>query len=224
MADPIADRDSLAAALRLVEREAERYLAAVDDAMVRPTGAPVLDGGLPAEGVGSLHALTELLSAADEGATRSTGPRFFHFVMGGVTPAALGADWLTSTLNQSAYNWVSSPFASRIEQVALGWLKELFGIPAEWSAVMTSAATTANVVGLAAARRWWALRHGVDVDQHGVAELPAGPIFAGGFLHASAVKAVGMLGLGGATPRSGIPASTSGTPDGRTNASSTSAR
>jgi glutamate/tyrosine decarboxylase-like PLP-dependent enzyme len=116
--------------------------------------------------------------------------------MGGVTPAALGADWLTSTLNQSAYNWVSSPYASRIEQVTLGWLKELFGIPAEWSAVMTSAATTANVVGLAAARRWWGLEQGVDVDERGLAGLTPVPMFAGGFLHASAVKALGMLGLG----------------------------
>jgi glutamate/tyrosine decarboxylase-like PLP-dependent enzyme len=66
---------------------------------------------------------------------------------------------------------------------------------------MTTAATTGNFVGLAAARRWWALRHGVDVDDAGLAGLPATPIFASGYLHASAVKAIGMLGLGRATPR-----------------------
>jgi len=188
------------AALRLVEREAEKFLAGVDEALVRPTGTPALDGGLPDAGTGSLVALEELIAAAEQGATRSTGPRFFHFVMGGVTPAALGADWLTSTLNQVAYNWISSPLAARIEQVALEWLKELFGIPPEWSAVMTTAATTANFVGLAAARRWWAQRHGVDVDSAGFAGLPPTPIFAGNYLHASAVKAAGMLGLGRATP------------------------
>jgi len=48
--------------------------------------------------------------------------------------------------------------------VTLSWLKDLFGIPAGWSSVVTSAATTANVVGLAAARRWWGLQHGVDID------------------------------------------------------------
>ena len=196
MADPIRDRDQLVSALRLVEREAEVFLAQVDEALVRPPGAPAIDAALPAEGLGSLEALSELVRSSTEGATRSTGPRFFHFVMGGVTPAALGADWLTSTLNQSAYNWVSSPYASRIEQVTLGWLKELFGIPAEWSAVMTSAATTANLVGLAAARRWWGLEQDVDVDERGLAGLPPVPMFAGGFLHASAVKALGILGLG----------------------------
>ena len=201
VADPLLDHDRLLDALRLIEREAEAYLAAVDEAPVRPRGEPSLDGGLPSTGVGSVAALEELARSADEGATRSTGPRFFHFVMGGVTPAALGADWLTSTLNQAAYNWVSSPFASRIEQVALGWLKELFGVPAGWSAVMTSAATTANLVGLASARRWWGLRHGVDVDEQGFEGLPGVPVLATPFLHASAVKALGMLGLGRARPQ-----------------------
>jgi glutamate/tyrosine decarboxylase-like PLP-dependent enzyme len=145
--------------------------------------------------------MTSCLSRELVPCARSTGPRFFHFVMGGVTPAALSADWLTSTLNQSAYNWVSSPLASRIEQMTLGWMKELFGIPAEWSAVMTSAATTANLVGLAAARRWWGLRHGVDIDEMGFGGLPAVPLLAGRFLHASAVKAAGIVGLGRSQPR-----------------------
>src|SRR5437868_1967602 len=196
MSDPLHDRDQLGDALRLIQREADAYLASVDEALVRPTGQPAFEGRLPARGAGSLQALSELIAAATEGATRSTGPRFFHFVMGGVTPAALGADWLASALNQSAYNWVSSPFASRIEQVALGWLKELFGIPPEWSAVVTTAATTANLVGLVAARRWWGLRHGVDVDEQGFFGLPPAPIFASGYLHASVVKAAGMVGLG----------------------------
>ena len=201
MPDPIADREQLAEALRLVEREAERYLASVDDALVRPPGTPAIEGKLPEDGVGSIRALTELIAFADEGSTRSTGPRFFHFVMGGVTPAALGADWLTSTINQVAFNWVSSPLAARIEQLTLSWMKDLFGIPQSFSASMTTAATTANLVGLVAARRWWGLRHGVDIDLNGFSGLPAVPIFSSAFLHASAVKALGIAGLGRSTPR-----------------------
>jgi glutamate/tyrosine decarboxylase-like PLP-dependent enzyme len=201
MPDPLADRGQLEAALRLIEQEAEVYLATVDEAMVRPPGQPLLDGGLPPDGIGSLRALSELVDASRQGATRSTGPRFFHFVMGGVTPAALAADWLASTLNQVAFNWVSSPLAARLEQVSLAWLKELFGIPADWSAVLTTAATTANFVGLGAARRWWGLQHGIDVDGQGLGGLPSVPVFASGYLHASAVKALGMLGIGRNQPR-----------------------
>src|SRR5260221_2040222 len=111
MTDPIADLELVSDALRLVEREAEAYVGTLSSALVRPPvmprGGPV--AALPDEGSGSLAALTELIAAAREGATRSTGPRFFHFVMGGGTAAALGADWLASTLDQDSFNSVLCP-------------------------------------------------------------------------------------------------------------------
>jgi len=188
----------------LVAEDAAGYLGRLDDAPVRPLSAEpgaALAGPLPADGVDALAALRALLSAADEGATRSAGPRFFHFVMGGGTPAGLAADWLTSALDQIAFNWVSSPLAMRVEQVTLGWLKELFGLPLEWSGVLTSGATMANFTGLAVARRWWGQQHGVDVEQTGLIGLPPVPVFASGHLHASALKALGQLGIGRAQAR-----------------------
>src|SRR5207302_19960 len=126
----------------------------------------------------------------------SAGPRFFHFVMGGGTPAALGADWLASTLDQNAYNWISSPFASRLEQVTIAWLQDLFGLPGDWGGVMTTGATMANFAGLAAARRWWGLQQGVDVEADGLSGLPPMTIVSSGYIHVSALKAIAMLGLG----------------------------
>jgi glutamate/tyrosine decarboxylase-like PLP-dependent enzyme len=201
VADPLLDRGALEETLRLAADEAIRYLARVDTAPVRPPVDGDLAEAFPEQGAGSLAALRELVEAADEGATRSAGPRFFHFVMGGGTPAALGADWLASAVDQIAFNWVSSPFAMRLEAVALGWLKELFGLPAAWSGVLTSGATMANFTGLAAARRWWGARHGVDVEEAGLAGLPPVPVLASGYVHASAVKALAMLGIGRAQVR-----------------------
>jgi glutamate/tyrosine decarboxylase-like PLP-dependent enzyme len=199
--DPIHDRGEVNAVLRLVQREAEAYLGAIDTALVRPPGSGQSQAALPSEGVGSLQAISELISVSLQEATRSAGPRFFHYVTGGVTPAALAADWLASTLDQHAYNWIGSPFALRLEQISLDWLKDLFGIPAEWSGVLTTGATASNFVGLAAARRWWGLKHGVDIDTQGFAGLPSVPVFASGYLHASAIKALGMLGIGRRQPK-----------------------
>jgi glutamate/tyrosine decarboxylase-like PLP-dependent enzyme len=200
VADPLLDRDALAPTLQLVADEATRYLRSVDTAPVGPPGPggamEGLAGTLPDDGDGSLAALRALIDAADAEATRSAGPRFFHFVMGGGTPAALGADWLTGSLDQIAFNWTSSPFAMRLEQISLDWLKELFGLPASWSGVLTSGATAANFTGLAAARRWWGSRHGVDVEEDGLSRLPEVPVLASGYVHASAVKALAMLGIG----------------------------
>ena len=200
MADPILEHDALEESLRLAADEAAKYLAGIDEARVRPSGQ--LDdrdgfaGALPEEGAGSLAALRALVDAADVAATRSAGPRFFHFVMGGGTPASLAADWFAGAIDQIAFNWVSSPFAMRREQISVGWLKELFGLPDAWSGVLTTGATTANFTGLAAARRWWGVEHGVDVEEEGLSGLPQVPVLSSGQIHASAVKALSMLGVG----------------------------
>jgi glutamate/tyrosine decarboxylase-like PLP-dependent enzyme len=67
--------------------------------------------------------------------------------------------------------------------------------------VLTTGATASNFVGLAAARRWWGLKHGVDIDTQGFAGLPSVPVYASGYLHASAIKALGMLGIGRRQPK-----------------------
>jgi glutamate/tyrosine decarboxylase-like PLP-dependent enzyme len=200
MTDPLTERDQLVPALELASEEARRYLAALPTDPVLADGVEVAIGGwsdpMPEQGDGTLAAVSELAARADRAATRSSGPRFFHFVMGGGTPAALAADWLTSTYDQVAFGWASSPLGVRLERVAVDWLRQLFELPAEFGGVLTSGATMANFVGLAAARGWWAESQGVDADELGLSGLPAPAILTGGYIHPSAVQAIGMLGLG----------------------------
>jgi glutamate/tyrosine decarboxylase-like PLP-dependent enzyme len=179
--------------------EATKYLDAIADRPVRDPRADevaaTFGGRLPEEGIGAVAALEEVMAGID-GAVHSAGPKFFHFVDGGTTPAALGADWLTATLDQNPGAWVSSPLTGRLEQVALEWLKELFGLPPSWGGVLTTGATMANFVALGCARRWCAERAGVDVDDLGLAAAPPITVLGGGYTHPSDVKALGMLGVG----------------------------
>jgi glutamate/tyrosine decarboxylase-like PLP-dependent enzyme len=193
--DPLEGLAEVTPALELALDEARRYLGTLDG-LVQPPGAAGGLGELPEEGVGSLAAVRELAELSHSAATRASGPRFFHFVTGGTTPAALAADWLASVTDQNSGIWESSPLAARLETVSLAWLRDLFGLPAEWGGVLTTGATMANFTGLAAARRWWGEQHGVDVDDAGLAGLPPVPVFSSGYIHSSAVKALAMLGLG----------------------------
>jgi len=185
--------------VELTAKEADAYLAGIADRPVRDPRAEevaaAFGGSLPEQGAGAVATLEELFGALD-GAVHSAGPKFFHFVDGGTTPAALGADWLASTLDQNPGAWVSSPLTSRLEQVSIDWLKDLFGLPADWSGVLTTGATMANFVALACARRWCVLRAGVDVDAEGLAAAPPITVLGGGYTHPSDVKALGMLGVG----------------------------
>jgi glutamate/tyrosine decarboxylase-like PLP-dependent enzyme len=193
-------REETERVIELAARAARDYLAGVDERFVRSTTADEaargFGGSLPDEGVGALATVKELLDAGPEASVASAGPRFFHWVIGGVTPAALAADWFASALDQNAAAWDASPLGTRLEELSLDWLKELFGIPAEWGGVLTTGATMANFTGLAAARRWWAECHGVDVDDEGFAGLPPVPVFSSGHIHASAYKALALLGIG----------------------------
>src|SRR5205823_7421145 len=97
-------------------------------------------------------------------------------------------------VDQNSFSWISSPLGSRLEKVAVAWLKDLFGLPEDWGGVLTTGATMANFTGLASARRWWAGEHGRDIDQDGWSGLPDLPILSSGYIHSSAVKALAMLG------------------------------
>lgn len=200
MADPLGDRELLRQALELAAKAANTYVSGLED-------DPVLLGGtedtiqgwsdpMPEGGDGTLEAIAELAERGISTATRSSGPRFFHFVMGGGTPAALAADWLTSAFDQVAFGWASSPFASRLDQVATDWLRQLFELPESFGGVLTSGATMANFVALAAARDWWAEQHATTADRAGLSGLPRPAILSSGYIHPSAVQAIGMLGLG----------------------------
>jgi hypothetical protein len=92
------DSDELDAVVAFVADEARKYLDGVEDRPVRDPqaeeAAASFVGPLPEDGVGAVAALQELIEGGG-GLVHSAGPSFFHFVNGGVTPAALGADWLT---------------------------------------------------------------------------------------------------------------------------------
>ncbi|WP_250008658.1 pyridoxal-dependent decarboxylase [Actinoplanes sp. M2I2] len=154
-----------------------------------------LGGPLPASG-DPAEVVERLLRIGTAAGTASAGPRFFHFVTGGVTPAALAADWAAALLDQNAFSKISSPFAHEVETVALDWLRQLFGLPASWGGALVASATFANFTSLGCATHWWGFQHGVDTAEDGLTDLPRMPVLSSGYVHASARKALQMLGHG----------------------------
>src|SRR5439155_23966546 len=63
-----------------------------------------------------------LLDSYSAATMAMAGPRFFGFVIGGVLPAALAANWLASAWDQNAALAEVTPLPAKVEGVALGWL------------------------------------------------------------------------------------------------------
>jgi glutamate/tyrosine decarboxylase-like PLP-dependent enzyme len=152
---------------------------------------PLNDSGMDAESV-----LNELVSAVEGGIIDSAGGRFFGWVIGGSLPAALGADWLTSTWDQNAGLYACAPAASVVEETAGRWLTELLRLPATASFAFVTGAQMAHVTCLAAARHALLSRVGWDVEQEGLSGSPAIRILTSTEKHGTTVRAIRLLGLG----------------------------
>ena len=196
----VEDLSGESAILEQAARQAIRFLEEVDRRPVFQPPRALPPAVLPGEGQGAAATL-ELFSAHFEPLlSASAGSRYLAFVTGGSTPAAVAADWLVSAYDQNASHARGS-CACAVELQALDLLRQLVGLPTGFEACMVTGATMANFCGLGAARQWCGERQGVDISQSGVAAAPAMAVFAA-TPHASAIKALAMLGMGRAAHRS----------------------
>ncbi|MCI0345008.1 MAG: aminotransferase class V-fold PLP-dependent enzyme [Chloroflexi bacterium] len=167
------------------------YAAATREELLESLGGPMPDRGeAPGEVVNDLAAM------AEPGLVASAGPRYFGFVIGGSLPSALAADWLTSAWDQNGFAFVMSPAAMAAEEIASGWLLDLFGLPAECSVGFTTGVTMASFTGLAAGRHAVLERVGYDVEGDGLTGAPEIAVVVGAEAHASVFASLQMLGFG----------------------------
>ncbi|MEU8510763.1 pyridoxal-dependent decarboxylase [Kitasatospora sp. NPDC048722] len=190
-----ADLDQLPALLEETRQRAVAFLGGLDERpVVTPLAesAPVRlgDGG----GIGLRAALAEFAERWEPRLSASAGPRYFGFVTGGATPAALAGDWLTATADQNS-NSSLDPAGQHLERETVGWLRELFGLSDAHTGTFVSGATMSNTVGLAIAREWLGERLGVDVAEDGAGALGRVRVLSGS-AHSSIAKALSVLGLG----------------------------
>ena len=136
--------------------------------------AAALRRPLPEEGAEPLEVIEELIAGAEPGVVAMPSGRFFGWVIGGVLPAALAADWLTSTWDQNAGLLVSSPAAAGAEWVASEWLLDLLGLPPTSAVGFVTGAMIANFTCLAAARHEVLRRVGLECRARRFAGRAAG--------------------------------------------------
>jgi len=137
-----------------------------------------------------------LLDSYSAATMAMAGPRFFGFVIGGVLPAALAANWLASAWDQNAALAEVTPLPAKVEDVALGWLRDVLGLPPETGGGFVTGATMANFACLAAARHSVLSQAGWDVEADGMVGAPEVAVVVGEEAHPTLFKSLGLAGFG----------------------------
>jgi glutamate/tyrosine decarboxylase-like PLP-dependent enzyme len=182
-------------------RRAQRYLDSLEKRPVAPSSDAIaklsaLEEPLPRESTEPARVLAMLDELVSPATMATAGPRFFGFVIGGALPVTLAANWLAGAWDQNAGLDAIAPGVSRLEQVALRWLKEIFGLPEHASGAFVTGATMANFSALAAARHGVLARAGWAVEADGLFGAPPIRVIVGDEAHPTLLKSLGLLGLG----------------------------
>src|SRR5437763_14085863 len=129
---------------------AERYpvlsrVAPGDITAALPAAAP--ETGEPFESI-----MADFERVLVPGLTHWNHPGFLaYFASSGSAPGVL-ADLLSAALNQQAMLWSTSPAATELESVTLGWLRQLIGLPSTFDGVIYDTASISTMHAMVAAR------------------------------------------------------------------------
>ena len=183
------------ALLGAVLHEGLQYLAELDHI---PTSVNMMEEMTPAtltsEGKGGHNTLKEFKERFSKIMVSSAGPRYWGFVTGGTTPAAIMGDILATIYDQNTQTLKGyGDISGRVEFETIQMLLDLFGLPKDYLGGFVTGATMSNFTCLGVARQWVGKQLGVDVAKNG---MPSSFKVLSAVPHSSSIKSLAMLGLG----------------------------
>jgi aromatic-L-amino-acid decarboxylase len=129
------------------------------------------------------------------GMTHWNHPGFMaYFSITASAPGVL-ADFVASSLNQQAMLWRTSPSATELEAVVMGWLRRLMGLPDAFEGVIYDTASISSLHAIAAAREA-AVPDVRTLGLPGRADVPRLRVYCSDQAHSSIEKGVILAGLG----------------------------
>ncbi|MFD2284720.1 aspartate aminotransferase family protein [Pedobacter petrophilus] len=180
--------------LNQVQKQSSAYLNQLHN---RPTTGKVnlqQEVTFHEKGRGTLGTLQYFNERFEPAMVASSGPRYWGFVTGGTTPAAIAGDWLSTIYDQNTQSGKGSgDISAIIEFETIKLLLSLFNLPKDFFGGFVTGATVSNFTCLGAARQWIGKQSGKDFAKDGVSGLIK---VLSAMPHSSAVKSLAMLGIG----------------------------
>jgi aromatic-L-amino-acid decarboxylase len=146
------------------------------------------------------EAMEDILADADRvimpGMAHWNHPRFFaYFTSSGSGPGILG-DLLATAFNINGMVWQSCPAATELEEVTLGWLRQMLGLPENFWGIIFDGASSSTLHALAAVREQLVDLQIRERGMSGRSELPRLRLYISEYTHSSIDKAALLIGIG----------------------------
>jgi aromatic-L-amino-acid decarboxylase len=173
------------------------YLAGVESLPVLPMRAPgELRGRLPASAPDEPEPLRSILDdylrLVEPNVTHWQHPGFMAYFPSTASGPGILGEMLMSTLVSNAMLWRTSPIATELEEVTVGWLRDGLGLPSDFDGLFTDTASTSTLMALAAARQ----QATGDAAAAGLGDQGRLRVYASAEAHSSIEKACMTLGIG----------------------------
>jgi aromatic-L-amino-acid decarboxylase len=122
-------------------------------------------------------------------------PNFHGLFSTSTSSVGIFADMLATTFDMKAMLWRTSPASTELEEVVLDWLRQMMGLPADFSGLIYDTASISTLHAIAMAREKLNLRIRED-GMSGRTDIPLLRVYCSEQTHSSIDKAVILLGLG----------------------------
>lgn len=126
------------------------------------------------------------------GMTHWQSPNYFAYFTANSSYPSVLAEMLTSTLAAQCMIWETSPAAAELEEKVMNWLRDMIGLPGDFSGVIQDTASTAALVALLTAREQYS---DYKINEEGYLDYKF-RVYCSTEAHSSVEKAVVMAGIG----------------------------
>ncbi len=126
------------------------------------------------------------------GVTHWQSPRYFAYFPANNSEPSVLAEFLIAAMGVQGMKWITSPAATELEEVVMDWLRQMIGLPEQFSGVIQDSASVSTLCAILAAREKCT---GLVTNDQGLINNRL-RIYCSSEAHSSIEKAVRIAGLG----------------------------
>jgi len=173
------------------------YFEKVEDMPVLPRVTPgEIIAGLPSdppeEGEPFDLIMEDFKSVILPGMTHWQSPKYFAYFNANNSFPSILAEMLTATLGAQCMSWITSPAATELEERVMEWLRNMIGLPGDFTGVIQDSASSATLCSLLTARE---KASGRAINHHGFSGERF-TVYCSREAHSSVEKDVRIAGFG----------------------------